>query len=114
MTIGQRIKRRRKELRMTADELGAQLGKDRSTIYRYENGEIENMPLDVLEPIAQALQTTPQHLMGWEETQKKNDTVADIVLKLNTDKDFLDLVAALYRLDADKIRGIKELLKAFL
>ena len=38
MNIGQRIKERRKELKMSADELGQRLGKDRSTIYRYENG----------------------------------------------------------------------------
>ncbi len=36
MTIGQRMKQRRKELKMSADELGNRLGKDRSTIYRYE------------------------------------------------------------------------------
>jgi len=52
---------------MTADELGTRLGKNRATIYRYEKGEIENMPLDILEPIAEALQTTPQYLMGWDK-----------------------------------------------
>lgn len=67
MKIGQRIKERRKELKISADELGRRLGKDRSTIYRYENGDIENMPLDILEPIAEALDTTPQYLMDWEE-----------------------------------------------
>jgi transcriptional regulator with XRE-family HTH domain len=67
MTIGDRIKNRRKFLKMSADELGKRLGKDRSTIYRYEKGDIENLPLDILEPIAYALETTPQYLMGWEE-----------------------------------------------
>lgn len=71
MKIGQRIKEKRKELKMSADELGAKLGKDRSTIYRYEKGEIENLPLDILEPIAKALSTTPQFLMGWEEKKEK-------------------------------------------
>ena len=59
MNIGQRIKQRRKELKMSGEELANLLGKNRSTVFRYENGEIENLPLDVLEPIAQALQTTP-------------------------------------------------------
>ena len=66
MTIGSRIKNRRKSLKMSADELGKRLGKDRSTIYRYEKGDIENLPLDILEPIANALGTTPQYLMGWD------------------------------------------------
>lgn len=69
MLVGKRIKQRRKELKMTADELGARLGKDRSTIYRYENGNIEKFPTDILKPIAEALQTTPEALMGWDEEE---------------------------------------------
>ena len=79
MKIGERIKQRRKELRMSADKLAEILGKDRSTIYRYEKGDIENLPLDILEPIAQALGTTPAYLMGWEEDKKEN-TPEDIKL----------------------------------
>lgn len=71
MNIGQRIKNRRKELKMSADRLGEILGKDRSTIYRYESGDIENLPLDILEPIATALNTTPRYLMGWEDIEKE-------------------------------------------
>ena len=72
MTIGERIKRRRKELGMSADKLGEILGKDRSTIFRYEKGDIENLPLDILKPIAEALMTTPQYLMGWSNDKKAN------------------------------------------
>lgn len=67
MTIGQRIKKRRKELKLSADEVAAKLGKDRSTVYRYENGDIGNFPTDILEPLAKILDTTPAHLMGWDE-----------------------------------------------
>ena len=67
MKIGERIKQRRKELRMSADKLGEILGKDRSTIFRYEKGDIENLPLDILQPIAKALSTTPEYLMGWSD-----------------------------------------------
>lgn len=114
MNIGQRIKERRKELKMSADELGKKLGKDRSTIYRYEKGDIENLPLDILEPIANALETTPQYLMGWEKVQKKADTVTDAVLRMKSDPEFLSLVEKLYKLDADQIRGVTQMLSAFL
>ena len=70
MTIGQRIKLRRKELGMSADELGKRIGKNRATIFRYENGAIEKLPVDNLKPIAEALLTTPQSLMGWEDEEK--------------------------------------------
>ena len=80
MNIGQRIKERRKLLGLTADALGAKLGKDRSTIYRYEKGDIENLPLDILEPIAAALDTTPQQLMGWDSTLPSPTVTEDVVV----------------------------------
>ena len=110
MTIGDRIKSRRKHLRMSADELAKKLGKDRSTIYRYEKGDIENLPLDILEPVAKALNTTPQYLMGWEDIGKKNDTLADVIIRLQTDEEFMSVVAALYSADRNKLLGIKSLL----
>jgi len=113
MSIGQRIKERRKELHISADELGKRLGKDRSTIYRYEKGDIENLPLDILEPIAEALLTTPQYLMGWEATQKKNDILSDIVLKMNEDMELLTMVETLSNLDFEKREAVKSVLNAF-
>lgn len=110
MNIGQRIKERRKELKMSADELGRRLGKDRSTIYRYEKGDIENLPLDILEPIAEILRTTPAYLMGWEEEQKKNDALSDVIVRMRTDKAFFETVSILYELDADKLAGVKQML----
>ena len=111
MTIGQRIKQRRKELRMSAEELGKRLGKDRSTVFRYENGHIEKLPIDILEPIAKALQTTPEYLMGWEEVQKNNNAIADIVVRLRTDDVFFDAVKQLNDLDSEKLLGLMALLK---
>lgn len=67
MRIGERIKQRREELGLSVEDLGKLIGKNRTTVYRYENGDIENLPTSVLEPVARALQTTPAHLMGWEE-----------------------------------------------
>ena len=66
MTTGERIKQLRKDLGLSADELGAMIGKDRSTIYRYERGEIENATVDVIPRLAKALQTTPQYILGWD------------------------------------------------
>lgn len=114
MNIGLRIKERRKELKMSADELGKRLGKDRSTIYRYEKGDIENLPLDILEPIANALETTPQYLMGWEKVQKNNNAIVDIVGRLRTDDEFLSLVETLNTLDKEKIASVQQMISAFL
>ena len=75
MTVGQRIKQRRKELGLSADELGKRIGKNRATVFRYENGDIEKLPIDVLKPIAEALLTTPQALMGWEEEANEKTAI---------------------------------------
>ena len=67
MNIGNRIKQRRIDLDISAEELAAMIGKSRATIYRYENGDIENLPTTILEPLAEALETTPAYLMGWDD-----------------------------------------------
>lgn len=65
-TSGERIKERRKALGLSADDLATRIGKDRATIFRYEKGEIENMPLAVIYNLAEALHVSPGYLMGWE------------------------------------------------
>ena len=113
MNVGQRLKKRRKELGISADKLGEALGKDRSTIFRYEKGDIEKLPLDILEPIAKVLQTTPQYLMGWETVRKKNDVLSDIVLKLNEDMELLEIVDKISKLDIEKRQALKSVLSVF-
>lgn len=66
MNIGERMKMRRKQLKLSADVVAERLGVSRSTIFRYEKGEIEKLPTNILDDIAKILQTTPAYLMGWE------------------------------------------------
>lgn len=68
MTIGERVKKRRQELGISVDDLAAKLGKNRATVYRYESNAIENLPTSVLEPLAKALDTTPEYLIGWTDS----------------------------------------------
>lgn len=60
------MKMRRKQLKLSADVVAERLGVSRSTIFRYEKGEIEKLPTNILDDIAKILQTTPAYLMGWE------------------------------------------------
>lgn len=111
MTIGERIKQRRKELGISADDLGEKLGVARSTVFRYENGFIEKVPVDVIKTIANALQTTPEYLMGWEEVQKNNDIQTDIVVRMRTDAEFYEVVKRIYDLDREKLTSLRQLLQ---
>lgn len=61
------LKKRRKALGLTLEELAERIGTSKQTIHRYENGTISNIPPEKVEALAQALETTPSALMGWEE-----------------------------------------------
>lgn len=67
MTIGERMRDRRKQLGFSAEYIAENLGCSPATIYRYENGYIEKMPIDSIAPIASILGVTPAFLMGWED-----------------------------------------------
>ncbi len=73
MTVGQRIKQRRLELDMSVDELACKLGKNKATVYRYESDDIAKLPITLLEPLAKALDTKPQYLMGWYDETESAD-----------------------------------------
>ena len=73
MNIGERIKLRRKALKLSVDEVASALGKDRATVYRYESNSIENFPTSILEPLAEILETTAAYLMGWTNNPAFHD-----------------------------------------
>lgn len=71
------MKQRRKGLGLSAEIIAEKLGVSPATIYRYENGGIEKMPGNILEPIANALKTTPAYLMGWDDSTPAQDLKPD-------------------------------------
>lgn len=62
--LGQRIKEARIARDLTIDELASTVGLNKSTISRYERGEIESPKLPVIESIGSALSTNPSWLIG--------------------------------------------------
>ena len=105
MTIGERIRKRRKELKMSVDELARKVGKDRSTIYRYENGDIGNMPLELVSPMVEALDMTPQELLSFF-------TLKSEWLSQKTEK-WLDIAEG-YEFNEEEFRIIYEVTKYFM
>lgn len=66
-TIGSRIRNRREELGLSQDELGKRLGyKSRSSINKIELDQ-RNLTQSKIKAIADALDTTPAYIMGWED-----------------------------------------------
>lgn len=66
MTTGERIKILRLKLGMTQEELGQKVGVKTPAIYKYENGLVVNLKRSTIESLAEALETTPSFLMGFE------------------------------------------------
>lgn len=70
MTVGERMKTLRKKRGISADTVAEAIGVSRSTIFRYERGDIDKVPADLLERIAAALHTNSGYLLGWSESDK--------------------------------------------
>lgn len=67
MTKGERIKKIRLDKGMSQTELAERIGQSKQTVYKYENNIITNIPSDVIEKIAIALDTSISCLFGWND-----------------------------------------------
>ena len=90
--IHERIKRLRKQNKLSVDEIIKKLNISRATYYRYESNEIEKLPLTILEPLAKILNTTPAYLMGWQEPHQGSTST----LSNQTEGYYLDAETAEY------------------
>lgn len=102
-----------------AVDLVKDLGIPKSAVSQYLSGKSQKMDSDRLYSICQYLNVSEPWLLGYNVTmdrdiRKKNDTLTDIVIRMRTDSEFLSLVETLNNLDEDKIRGVKQMLVAFL
>lgn len=82
MDIGLKLKQRRQEMNVSVDELAQKLNVSRTTIYRYEKGEISKMPTETLEKIARILNTTPAYFMGWSDKPEVKSNILSIYNQL--------------------------------
>lgn len=62
-----KLKERRKELNMTLEEVAQKVGVGKSTVRKWENGDIENIGRSNIVKLAKALKVTPYFVMGIEE-----------------------------------------------
>ena len=117
MTKGDRIKKLREEKNLTQEEMAKLLSTTKQTISKYEKGIVTNIPSDKLEKMSKVLGTTPEYILGWdennEETIQKIDVTTDILIRMEKDKDFSELVQMLYALDSEKISAVKTMLNSF-
>lgn len=67
--IGKKIKTLREARNMTLEQVGNIVGVGKSTVRKWETGEIANMRRDKIAKLAEALGVEPSFLMGWEDKE---------------------------------------------
>lgn len=100
-------------------DIARETGIDRGSMSHYLKGNYEPKQT-VINKLAIALDVSEMWLWGYDcemkrpITQKKADSISEVVLKMKSDPEFLSLVESLCKLDADQVKSVKQLLSAFL
>ena len=86
MTTGERIRQRRIELGISQEELASRLGySHKSSISNIEIGKQKLNQSKIVE-IADALDTTPMWIMGWEDGQTVEDVFYEAIKTMTEDE----------------------------
>lgn len=99
-------------------DLSKKTGIPKSMISYYLSGKTEPKA-DRLHIIAKALDISEPWLLGFDvpkhrtADQKKNDQLAQLIVKMRTDEDFYNTVAALAELSEKQYQGVQQLIAAF-
>lgn len=107
--VGRFIKKRRLELNMTQEELALKSGfGSKASISQIESGK-HGIPKAKILLVAKALKTKPEYIMGWslEDTNEPYE----IIRKIYSNNDLMNLVKASVDLPADTLRLLTEIIK---
>jgi repressor LexA len=80
MDFGQKIKQIRKSKGMSLEQVGDIVGVGKSTVRKWETGDIANMRRDKIALLGKALGVEPAYLMGWTDEQQETLTPEEIDL----------------------------------
>ena len=99
----------------TQKELADMLGVAQSTFNNWCTG-VRYPRMDKVEQLARYFGIQKSDLIEeklTEEKEKDNDLLADIIVRMRTDEKFKSAVVSIYMLDASKLNGVNEMLRAF-
>ena len=114
MTIGQRIKARRNELKLSQRELCEKMGySNHSTIGKIETGKVD-IPQSRIVQFAEVLGVSVAYLMGWDkeiqiEIKEEPVKMADLHFEMVADIDLAELFQDFRLLDARERKMVKDL-----
>ena len=106
MELNEKIKALRERYGLTLEDVGNAVGVGKSTVRKWETGDIANMRRDKIAKLAAALHTTPSYLMGWVDDPDAVNTPAVSFSDLNhTEQELISR----YRKASDADRAVIDL-----
>ena len=110
MTIGEKIKARRNELKLSQRDLSEKMNySNHSTIARIEAGKVD-IPQSRIVQFADVLGVSVAYLMGWEENIKKDPVgMAERHIEIIMDEDISDIFDDFKKLDPPQKKIVKDL-----
>lgn len=107
--VGQNILKRRKELKMTQEDLAKKLGyKSISAIAKIENG-MNGLNQSKLARIAEILETSPSALMGWTRTEAEIDADMELLARIDRDEEFKKMARQYYEMSEKQQEYIRSM-----
>lgn len=106
--IGSSIKDARKAKGLTQKELAKLLNCSHTTISKYEQGEIENMPRPRMQQMADILEVSPVILFGFAEDKTKQPAKSELSEKK---REFIKKVEAMSDAQLDRLEQILALVE---
>ena len=109
MTVGDRIRQRRKELGLSQEELANRLGnKSRASVCTVETGK-EDLTMDRIRKYAEALECEPGYLTGWISEEEAHTRLLNAyyqrLMKMSITEREISLIAS-YRAASQEVQGV--------
>ena len=114
MTIGQRIRKRREELKMSQEELAHKIGyKSRSSINKIEL-DIQRLAQNKIKLIADALNTTANYILGIDDETEQNEQILCDLFLLCYGKESYNIVKDFLKLDLNDRAVVSAMIQSLL
>lgn len=106
MTMGERIRTLRIQHNMSMEELGTKVGVGKTAIFKYEKGEVENLPRSTIEKMSILFGVSPSYLMCFDEWDNNSEHLSDEVILIERiqakwGKDMVTIMQNYYELNSD-------------
>lgn len=109
--VGQNILKKRKELKMTQEDLAKKLGyKSISAVAKIENG-MNGLNQSKLARIAEILETSPSALMGWTRTEAEIDADMELLARIDRDEEFKKIARQYYAMSEKQQEYIRSMVE---